>query len=317
MTDRLFAVFLVAVFILVLGGTGALTNGAPVSVPWAEAIVPAGDDDDEGPDLEDLDCEELLALQLVIKSKILNPHAIQIDLEELQELIAECEAEGNGRASLRERLTSGLPFTMNISGTGNFVDVSGTYDPSTGTYTGNGTGTVAGFPNVTVVMVLNIAKNGDVTGTYTMGAGGELPGGQPGEYDITGVWPLSTPTPTPSPTATPAPTDTPTPTPTSTAAPGQQVTWADNNCKDGVGPVDALLALRFDAGLSANTNECPDIGANIDVLLASPHIWGNIDCKDGVTPVDALKILRFDADLSVSQEEGCPDMGSAVTIVEF
>ncbi len=76
-----------------------------------------------------------------------------------------------------------------------------------------------------------------------------------------------------------------------------------------------MLALRFDAGLSANTNECPDMGSDIDVLFASPHMWGNVDCKDGVSPVDALKILRFDAGLSVSQEAGCPAMGSEVTLI--
>ncbi len=56
------------------------------------------------------------------------------------------------------------------------------------------------------------------------------------------------------------------------------------------------------------------MGANIDVLLAWPQRWGNVDCRDGVMPVDALKVLRHDAGLSVSQEEGCPEMGSEVTI---
>ena len=124
-----------------------------------------------------------------------------------------------------------------------------------------------------------------------------------------------TPTPTPAPTDTPVPTDTPTPTPT--APPGQQVTWADSNCKDGVNPVDSLLVLRGDAGLSANTNECPPMGASIEVLNASQHTWGDVDCKDGMTPVDSLKILRYDAGLSVSQEAGCPAMASMVTITEL
>ena len=80
-----------------------------------------------------------------------------------------------------------------------------------GNYTGSGTGTVAGFPNVTVVLELNIDQAGNVTGTYTMGAGGELPGGQPGGYTVTGVVELNTPTPTAAPTATAAPTPTGTP----------------------------------------------------------------------------------------------------------
>ncbi len=308
MADRLFPVFLVAVFVLAFGALGGLPGVGSVGAPWAEAVVPAGDDDgdDDGPDLDELNCEQILALQLLIETDVVNPHAQQIDLEELQELVAECEDEGGDRVSLQERITAGLPFTMSLSGTGNFVDVSGIYDPSTGTYTGNGVGTVAGFPNVTVVMLLNIAKNGNVTGTYTMGAGGELPGGQPGVYNVSGVWPLATPTPTPSPTDTPVPT--------ATDAPGQQVTWADNNCSASVDPIDSLFVLRGDAGLPTNTGDCPGMGADINVLNASPHIWGDIDCSGAMTPVDSLKTLRYDAGLSASQEDGCPEIGSPVTI---
>ena len=108
-----------------------------------------------------------------------------------------------------------------------------------------------------------------------------------------------------SPTATIAGTPT---------VPGQQVIWADNNCKDGVNPIDSLFVLRGDAGLSTDTGNCPDMGANIDVQDASPHIWGDVDCKDGMNPVDSLKILRFDAGLSASAADGCPEMASTVTI---
>ena len=80
--------------------------------------------------------------------------------------------------------------------------------------------------------------------------------------------------------------------------------------------MDSLFVLRGDAGLPTNTGLCPDMGASIEVLNASPHIWGDIDCKDGMNPVDSLKILRYDAGLSASQEEGCPGMGTSVTIVE-
>ena len=127
------------------------------------------------------------------------------------------------------------------------------------------------------------------------------------------------PTPTPVPTPTPIPTATPggqTPTPTGTPPVGESVAWGDNNCSQQVDPVDSLFVLRGDAGLPTNTGECPDMGAEIEVLNASPHIWGDVDCKDGMTPVDSLKILRFDAGLSVAQEAGCPTIGSEVTIVE-
>ncbi len=105
-------------------------------------------------------------------------------------------------------------------------------------------------------------------------------------------------------------------TPTPTTAPSQQVIWADNNCKDGVNPVDSLFVLRGDAGLPADTGVCPDMGASIEILNASPHIWGDVDCTGGMSPVDSLKILRFDAGLDATQAEGCPGMGTSVTIVE-
>jgi hypothetical protein len=79
--------------------------------------------------------------------------------------------------------------------------------------------------------------------------------------------------------------------------------------------VDALLTLREDAGLPVDTGDCPQLGAEVDVFLASLHIWGDVDCSGALTPVDSLKILRFDAGLSVSQEEDCPLMGAQVTIV--
>ncbi len=49
---------------------------------------------------------------------------------------------------------------------------------------------------------------------------------------------------------------------------------------------------------------------------ASPHTWGDVDCSGFVNPVDSLKLLRFDAGLGVTQEPGCPGMGTGVTIVE-
>ena len=58
------------------------------------------------------------------------------------------------------------------------------------------------------------------------------------------------------------------------------------------------------------------MGANIQVLNASPHIWGDVDCKDGMTPVDSLKILRYDAGLSASQAANCPLLGSQVLVTE-
>ena len=114
------------------------------------------------------------------------------------------------------------------------------------------------------------------------------------------------------------PTPTPvgqTPSPTPTEAPGDNRIWGDHNCFGGANPVDSLLTLRFDAGLSANTGDCPDLGQVVDVQNASPHPWGDVDCGGDVTPVDSLKLLRFDAGLSVSQEANCPEIGASVTVL--
>jgi hypothetical protein len=136
-------------------------------------------------------------------------------------------------------------------------------------------------------------------------------------------------TPTPEPIDTPEPTDTleptpvgqtpspnPTPEPTATPGAGEQHIWGDNNCsQDPPDPVDGLLALRFDAGLSTNTGDCPGMGEVVEVGSASPHPWGDTDCSGDVTPVDSLKLLRFDAGLDVAQATGCPELGATVSIV--
>ncbi len=114
-------------------------------------------------------------------------------------------------------------------------------------------------------------------------------------------------TPTPSPT--PSPTDAPSPSP-------DLLIWGDHNCSGSADPVDALLILRFDAGLNANTGECPNLGQVVDVKVASPHPWGDVDCGGDVTPVDSLKILRYDAGLGVTQALGCPLLGAQVAVAE-
>jgi hypothetical protein len=91
--------------------------------------------------------------------------------------------------------------------------------------------------------------------------------------------------------------------------------WGDANCTQDVNPVDSLLTLREDAGLSVNTGACPPLNSTVDVLNASPHTWGDIDCGGELVPVDSLKILRYDAGLSVAQAGGCPLIGSDVQVV--
>jgi hypothetical protein len=89
------------------------------------------------------------------------------------------------------------------------------------------------------------------------------------------------------------------------------MTWGDHNCADGVGPVDSLLTLRHDAGLSTNTGDCPEFGSAVPA--SGPALtWGDIDCDGAIGAVDALKVLRHDAGLSVQQEEGCPEIGEPI-----
>lgn len=97
--------------------------------------------------------------------------------------------------------------------------------------------------------------------------------------------------------------------------PADTLIWGDDNCSGEADPIDALLALRYDAGLSTNTGECPNMGDEIDVIGASLHPWGDVDCSGAVDAIDTLKTLRAEGGLSVSQPEGCPEINSEVYIV--
>jgi hypothetical protein len=95
---------------------------------------------------------------------------------------------------------------------------------------------------------------------------------------------------------------------TATPKPPTSVVWGDNDCSIAPpNPVDSLLTLRFDAGLSVNMGGCPPFGSAIS---GSSLKWGDVDCSGDVGPIDALKILRFDAGEAVSQAAGCPALGS-------
>jgi hypothetical protein len=173
-------------------------------------------------------------------------------------------------------------------------------------------------PDGTVEVLLTPDSTGQATVEIDAPCGLALLPGNPLAVDVADA----TPTPTPSPTASSSPTSTPTstvppsPSPSATATPGgEQVVWGDNNCSGAADPIDSLLTLRFDAGLSTNTGECPGMGEVVEVGEASPHPWGDVDCGGDVNPVDSLKLLRFDAGLDVAQAAGCPELGSGVTIV--
>lgn len=96
----------------------------------------------------------------------------------------------------------------------------------------------------------------------------------------------------------------------------QMVIWGDWNCSDAADPVDALLDLRYDAGLSTNTGACPPIGTTV---VRTPEggalLWGDLDCSGDAGPIDALKGLRIDAGLSVSQGDSCPEPKSEIGVI--
>jgi hypothetical protein len=72
-----------------------------------------------------------------------------------------------------------------FDGTGNWVDVTGDLQTD-GAFEAEGMGTVAGFPNVSVVFTGTLLLDG-LTGYYTMGAAGELPGGESITYLVEGT----------------------------------------------------------------------------------------------------------------------------------
>jgi hypothetical protein len=203
---------------------------------------------------------------------------------------------------LGQGLSAGYPFTVSTD--------NGTVTSSRAT--GASVPESINAPDGTVEVLLTPADEGQATATIDGPCGlGALPGAS---IEIAVVAP--TPTPSPSPTPTPTPSPTPTLTPTPTPIPGEEVVWGDANCSGEANPVDSLLTLRADAGLDANTGDCPPLGTEVDVLNASLHIWGDVDCSGSLSPVDSLKILRFDAGLSVAQEADCPAMGAAVTLLD-
>jgi hypothetical protein len=83
-------------------------------------------------------------------------------------------------------LARNSPVRITSSNVANWVPVSGEYDDATNRFSLTGNGTVAGVANVSVRFEGSLTTAGQMTGSYTMGAGGELPGGQPVVYAVTG-----------------------------------------------------------------------------------------------------------------------------------
>jgi hypothetical protein len=94
--------------------------------------------------------------------------------------------------------------SITIKGSHPFVEVSGEYDEATGEFSAEGTGTVAGFPNIKVTFTGTVDEN-SISGEYTMGADGGLPGGQPIVYSVEGERTEGEPKPTEEITIEPGP----------------------------------------------------------------------------------------------------------------
>jgi hypothetical protein len=100
------------------------------------------------------------------------------------------------------------------------------------------------------------------------------------------------------------------------AGESMDIAWGNVNCDAGVNPVDSLMELRFDAGLSTTKADpaCPDIGASVTADDVA-RVWGDVDCSGTVNPVDSLKLLRKDAGLSVAKvDASCDDIGVVVSV---
>jgi hypothetical protein len=152
-----------------------------------------------------------------------------------------------------------------------------------------GSGTVAGHQDIEVSLTGLINDEGDFVGVYTMGEDGDLPGGQPIEYQVklnpssppVTFTPQPTATPTPTlagPTSTPAPpTSTPAGTPTATAPPSTPI--GDANGDGTVNSIDAAIVLQYTAA------------------LIGPPSNSDVNGDSSITAVDAALILQYDAGL--------------------
>lgn len=88
----------------------------------------------------------------------------------------------------------------------------------------------------------------------------------------------------------------------------------DLDCDGSVNPIDSLLLLRHDAGLSVNLpSGCQTIGSTVGSAARSPaavHPKGDMNCNGSVNPIDSLLLLRHDAGLNVNLPAGCDAIGT-------
>ncbi|OAI41064.1 hypothetical protein AYO38_04650 [bacterium SCGC AG-212-C10] len=94
---------------------------------------------------------------------------------------------------------------------------------------------------------------------------------------------------------------------------GMTVSWGDNDCSGVVLFTDTLRGLVWLAGDEPAAADCPGIGTIIGGTFGST-IWGDVDCNGVVDAGDALKLLRHVTGLPVQQGQGCPALGTLVSI---
>jgi hypothetical protein len=68
--------------------------------------------------------------------------------------------------------------------------------------------------------------------------------------------------------------------------------WGDVNCDGTVGASDALVILRFTAGLPDSFEGCPELGTQVTFPSAYLQRWGDTFCDGVVSAVDATQILK-------------------------
>jgi hypothetical protein len=68
--------------------------------------------------------------------------------------------------------------------------------------------------------------------------------------------------------------------------------------------------------LAGNNENDNGIECLITNLPAQSQLWGDVDCNGTVSIGDAVKIARALLDLPVDQEEGCPEIGALVVVMQ-
>jgi hypothetical protein len=76
--------------------------------------------------------------------------------------------------------------SIKFTGEPPFINVSGDYNTEDGSFSATGTGEVAGFSNITATFEGSLTDAG-LSGQYTMGAKGGLPGGNSVTYQVSGT----------------------------------------------------------------------------------------------------------------------------------